>query len=373
MNVPFVDLQLQYRNIKPEVNAAILAVLDEAHFIMGPEVLAFEDEFAAYTGVEFATGMGTGTDAPHIALRAMGIGEGDEVITQANTFIATLEAIIMAGAKPVLVDVKPDTLNMDPELLEAAITDKTRAIIPVHLYGQPAQMDEINAIAKAHHLLVLEDNAQSTGATYKGRPAGSLGDIAATSFYPGKNLGAYGDAGAAMTNNEEWTIRMRMMRDHGSSRKYHHDVWGMNSRLDGIQAAVLHVKMKYIDQWNEQRRQLGAKYSELLADVKQLTLPVTHPDSDHIYHLYVVRAEDETQRDALMKYLQDKEIGVGIHYPIPPHLQPGYQNLGYKVGDFPLSEDASKRMLSLPIFPELTDEQLNYVVSTVKEFYANQA
>ncbi len=370
MNVPFVDLQQQYQSIKPEVDQAVLNIFEECHFILGPEVREFEDQFASYCEVEFSTGVGSGTDAPHLALRAMGVGEGDEVITQANTFIATLEAIIMAGAKPVLVDMKEDTYNMDPELLEAAITDKTKVIIPVHLYGQPAQMDEINKIAKAHHLFVLEDNAQAVGAKYKGNRTGSLGDAASTSFYPGKNLGAYGDAGAVTTNNEEWTIRLRMMRDHGSSRKYYHETWGMNSRLDGVQAAVLQVKMKYIDSWNEKRRQAGKMYSEKLAKVDQLTLPVTHQDSDHIYHLYVVQAPNEKDRDGLMEHLKSKSIGAGIHYPIPPHLQPGYQQMGYKLGDFPVTEAYAPRIISLPIFPEITEEQIDYVVDSIKEYFA---
>ena len=369
MNVPFVDLKQQYQNIKEEIDKAVLGLMESAHFILGPEVEAFEKRFATYSSTKYAIGVSSGTDAPHLALRAMGVTEGDEVITQANTFIATLEAIILTGATPVLVDMDPDTYNMDPTKLEAAITENTKAIIPVHLYGQPCQMDEINDIAKKHNLFILEDNAQSVGARYKGQPTGSLGDVAATSFYPGKNLGAYGDGGAVMTDNEDWVQQINMIRDHGSSKKYHHDVLGWNSRLDGIQAVVLDVKMNYIDEWNQKRRDAGKMYSEKLAEVKELKLPTTHPDADHVYHLYVVQTENEDHRDKLMEHLQAKEIGVGIHYPIPPHLQKGYQHLGYTQGDFPESEKHAKRIISLPIFPEITEEQIDYVVAEIKNYF----
>lgn len=368
MGVPFLDLPLQYRSIKKEIDEAVINIFETGHFVLGPEVEAFEKNFAAYSQAQFAVGASSGTDAPHMILRAAGIGAGDEVITQANTFIATLEAIVLAGATPVLIDMHEDTYNMDPELIEAAVTEKTKAIFAVHLYGQPCQMDEINAIAKKHNLMVFEDNAQSVGATYKGRMTGSLADAASTSFYPGKNLGAYGDAGAVTTDNEELATAIRMIGNHGSSVKYHHEMIGWNSRLDGVQAVVLDIKLKYIDKWNQQRRDAAAMYTAQLADVEGIKLPTTHPDADHIYHLYIIQMENEEKRDALMQFLGEREIGTGIHYPIPCHMQNGYKFMGYNEGDFPRTEAYAKRIVSLPMFPEITEEQITEVTSAIKEF-----
>jgi dTDP-4-amino-4,6-dideoxygalactose transaminase len=360
MSVPFLDLQAQYRSLKAEIDPAIQNVLDTSSYILGPSVEAFEKEFAAYCGAAFCIGVNSGTAAISLLLRAHGIGPGDEVITVANSFFASAEAISDIGAIPVLVDCKEDTALMDPEGLEKVITEKTKAILPVHLYGQPVDMDAINATAKKHGILVFEDACQAHGARYKGKRAGSLGDGAAFSFYPGKNLGAYGEGGAVTTNDPEINTKLRMLREHGSPRRYHHDMIGWNERMDGIQGAVLGVKLKYLDSWNEKRRAHAETYRSLLPETVQ-TIGFQE-GSESVYHLFLIRIQN---RDAVQKQLADKGIGAAIHYPIPIHLQPAYAHK-WKQGDFPHSEKLSTDILSLPMFAELTNEQIQEVVDAVK-------
>jgi len=365
MNIPFVDLQAQYQALKPEMDAAVLAVMQRGDFILGGAVAEFEREFADYCGAKYAVGVDSGYSALELIIRACGIGPGDEVITAANTFIATTLAISNAGATPVLVDIDADTYNIDPARIEAAITPRTRAIMPVHLYGQPVDMDPILAIARKHGLLVFEDAAQGAGARYKGRTVGSLADAAGFSFYPGKNLGAYGDGGAVVTNNHEIAEKVRLLRNIGQKVKYYHEVKGFNNRLDTMQAAVLRVKLPHLDAWNASRRRAAATYAELLADLPMVT-PVTAEDVEHIFHLYVVRVHN---REALMEHLRQLGVATGLHYPIPIHLQPAYGELGYKRGDFPITEAFAETILSLPIFPELDDDKVAYVVDGIRDFF----
>jgi dTDP-4-amino-4,6-dideoxygalactose transaminase len=364
MEIPFVDLRSQYRQIQQEVDPAVLAVMQRGDFILGGAVAEFEREFAAYCGVKHCVGVDSGYSALELIIRAYDIGPGDEVITAANTFIATTLAISNTGATPVLVDCDPQTYNIDVTQIEAAITPRTKAIMPVHLYGQTADMDAIQAIARRHGLLVFEDAAQASGARYKGRMAGSLGDAAAFSFYPGKNLGAYGDGGAVTTNDAAIAEKVRLLRNIGQKVKYYHEVKGFNHRLDTIQAAVLRVKLPHLNDWNASRRRAAAKYAELLADLPIVT-PTTADYAEHIFHLYVVRLAD---RDALMETLKDKGIASGLHYPIPIHLQPAYAELGYRRGDFPVTEAYAEEIVSLPIFPELDDEKVAYVAEAVRAF-----
>jgi dTDP-4-amino-4,6-dideoxygalactose transaminase len=354
MKVPFVDLQAQYRSIKDEIDVAIARVLDNASFILGREVEAFEAAFAEYTGARFCIGVNSGTAAIQLAVTACGLGAGDEVIVPANTFFATAEAVSTAGATPVFVDSDPVSYNIDVSKIEAAITERTRAIIPVHLYGQAADLDAIFSLAERHNLIVIEDAAQAHGSKYKGRRVGALGCAGCFSFYPGKNLGAYGEGGAVVTNDEEVARRVRLLRDHGSAQKYTHEIVGYNFRLEGIQGAVLNVKLRHLDGWNELRREHAARYRELLRE-SGLLLPVEMPYAEHVYHLYVVQSE---RRDALQQTLNESGVQTGIHYPIPIHLQPAYASLNYRRGDFPEAERQAARVLSLPMFPELTDEQM---------------
>lgn len=369
MQVPFVDLGAQYKSIEDEVNKVMMDVLQRTDFILGKDVSLLEEEFAAYCGVKYAVGVDSGTSALEMALRAYDIGPGDEVITAANTFIATALAISYTGAKVVLVDIDPDTFALDPNKLEAAITERTRAIMPVHLYGHPADMDAIMEIAKRHNLVVIEDAAQAHGAYYKGRRAGSLGHAAAFSFYPGKNMGAYGDGGMVVTDSEEVYQRLLMLRNYGQSRKYHHEMRGFNRRLDTIQAAVLRVKLKYIDQWNESRRNHASRYGELLADVPVIA-PEPSDQVEPVWHLYVIRSEE---RDVLREYLSERGITAIMHYPVPVHLQPAYSDLGYSEGDFPITEKYAQEILSLPMYPELPEDALEYVVETIKTYAAERA
>lgn len=366
MKIPFVDLQAQYRSIKDEVDTAVLGVMSRGDFILGRAVTEFEEAFAEYCEAEYAVGVDSGYSALELALLAYDIGPGDEVITAANTFIATTLAISNGGAKPVLVDIDPDTYNIDPEQIEAAITPATRAIMPVHLYGQPADMDPIMEIARRHNLLVIEDAAQAAGACYKRRRIGGIGHAAGFSFYPGKNLGAYGDAGAVVTNDPAVADKVRLLRNIGQRVKYHHDVKGFNHRLDTMQAAVLQVKLPYLDGWNEQRRRAAATYERLLSGLPIVT-PMVLDEVEHIYHLYVVRLEN---REDLQEALQDAGIATGLHYPLPIHLQPAYQELGYKRGDFPVTEAYAETILSLPIFPELDDKKVAYIVDMIHGFFA---
>lgn len=364
MKIPFVDLKIQYQTIQDDVNSNLQEVMRRCDFVLGQDVKTFEEEFATFCQVEYAVGLDSGYSALELILRAYGIGPGDEVITAANTFIATAFAITNTGAKPVLVDIDPATYNLDPTLLEAAITPATRAIMPVHLYGQTADMDPILHIASKHGMQVIEDAAQAHGARYKGKRAGSLGDAAAFSFYPGKNLGAYGDGGAVVTNDPQLAERIRMLRDLGMRVKYHHEIKGFNHRLDTMQAAVLRVKLRHLDDWNAARRQVARQYDLRLSDLI-IIIPSTPEWAEHIYHLYVIRAEN---RDALQKYLNQAGIASGLHYPIPIHLQPAYQELGYQEGDFPITEQYAKEILSLPMYPELTTDAVDYVADTIKAF-----
>jgi len=359
--VPFVDLKAQYQSIKDEIDAAVARVIRNTSFILGPEVEAFEQAFAEYVGARFCLGLNSGTAALHVALLAGGIGAGDEVIVPANSFFATAEAVSLVGATPVFVDADPVSYTIDTSKIEKAITGRTRAIIPVHLYGQSADLDPIFEIARRRNLLVVEDAAQAHGAQYKGRRVGALGDVGCFSFYPGKNLGAYGEGGAVVTNDEKLAHRVRLLRDHGSEKKYRHEIVGYNFRLEGIQGAVLNVKLRHLDRWNELRRQHAARYTQLLKDTN-LTLPLEMDYARHVYHVYVIQTE---ARDDLQRKLADAGIQTGIHYPIPIHLQPAYSTLGHKQGDFPQSERQSERVLSLPMFAELTDEQIHTVADAI--------
>jgi dTDP-4-amino-4,6-dideoxygalactose transaminase len=362
--IPFVDLKAQYQTIKHEVREAIDRVLENQQFVLGPEVKTFEQEFATYTGASEAIGVNTGTSALHLALLAAGIGPGDEVITVPFTFVATAAAIIYAGATPVFVDVDPASFTMDPSLIEAAITSRTRAILPVHLYGQPADMDPILTIARDHRLKVIEDACQAHGAEYKGRRAGSLGDLGCFSFYPGKNLGAYGEGGAVTTNNADYARTVRLLRDWGATRKYEHELKGYNFRLEEIQAAVLRVKLRHLEDWTEARRAHAARYGELLP-MAPVKTPRAGSYARHVYHVYAVRS---SQREALQHFLSGRGVATGIHYPIPVHLLQAHTDLGYSRGDFPHSERAAREVLSLPMYAELTDAQLEQVADAVRAF-----
>ncbi len=359
--IPFVDLKAQYLSIKDEIDTAVLKVLDSTQFILGSEVAALEEEFASYSQAHFGIALNTGTSALHLALLAGGIGAGDEVITVPMTFVATTAAICYTGAKPVFVDIDPITYTIDVTQIEKAITERTKAILPVHLYGQAADMDPILEIARRHKLIVIEDAAQAHGAEYKGRRVGSIGDIGCFSFYPGKNLGAYGEGGMAVTNNPEYNQTMRMLRDWGQEKRYHHVLKGYNYRMDGIQGAILRVKMRYIEAWTEARIACAANYNQLLAE-SGLGLPTALPHNRHVYHVYAVRSP---QRDALQQSLQAHDVQTGIHYPIPVHLQKSYADLGHKAGDFPHSEAVAKEVLSLPMYPELPLESQTQVAKAV--------
>jgi dTDP-4-amino-4,6-dideoxygalactose transaminase len=365
--IPFVDLKAQYQSIKPEIGEAIDRVLESTQFVLGPEVAAFEQEFAAFCQTDRAIGVNTGTSALHLALLAAGILPGDEVITVPFTFVATTAAIVYAGARPVFVDVDPATFNMDPNRIEAAITTRTRAILPVHLYGQPANMDPIMEIARRHNLVVIEDACQAHGAEYNGRRAGSIGDLGCFSFYPGKNLGAYGEGGAVTTNNPDFARNVRMLRDWGTESKYHHLVKGYNFRLEEIQAAVLRVKLRHLEGWTEARRTCAARYTELLRGSGVQT-PAERSGVRHVFHLYAVRTR---QREALQQSLRAEGVQTGIHYPIPVHLQPAHADLGHMAGDFPYSEAAAAEVLSLPMYPELTPVQQRQVAEAVKRATSN--
>ncbi len=365
MEIKYLDLQAQYQSIKSEIDTAIQKVLDSSAYVLGPAVSEFESAFAEYCGTKFAIGVNSGTSALTLALRALDIGPGDEVITAANTFIATAAAIEHAGGRPVLVDVDPETRNMDPVLLKMAITSRTRAIIPVHLYGRPADMDPILQLAARHDIAVLEDAAQAHGARYKGAKAGSIGRMAAFSFYPGKNLGAYGEAGAVTTDDSEVDRKVRMLRDHGSDKKYVHDVLGYNARMEGIQGAVLKVKLAHLDRWNAERNRVARLYNQLLTNLP-IKLPSFEDDIEQVFHLYVIETE---QRDQLQKYLGEQGVPSLIHYPIPIHRQKAFDHLDHRAGDFPITEKLSDEILSLPIYPEMSDEQVTFVAEKVKAFF----
>lgn len=367
MRVPFVDLKVQYEAIREELNAGFQKVFEKTAFILGPTLQEFEEAFARYCGVKHAIGVANGTDALVLALKALGIGPGDEVITAVNTFIATAEAIVHAGATPVFVDCDPHTYTIDVAQIREKITSRTRAIIPVHLYGQPADMDPILEIAKNLGICVVEDAAQAHGALYKNRRAGSMGAIACFSFYPAKNLGAYGDAGAVVTTDDRLALVIRKLRDHGGIEKYQHDLVGYNSRLDTLQAAVLLVKLKYLDAWNRKRQQNAQLYDELLSQIPGIVTPKVLERATHVYHLYVIRVE-QGNRDELQLYLKERGVHTGIHYPKPLHLTPALKYLGYKAGDFPVAERYAQQILSLPMYPELTRAQIEYVVECIGQY-----
>ena len=384
--IPILNLKAQYGSIKDEVNAAIAEVLESTQFILGPAVRELEQKVAAYCGCKYGVGVASGTDALRLTLTALNIGPGDEVITTPFTFIATANTISHCGARPVFVDIDPRTYNIDPAAIEAAITEHTKAILPVHLYGQPADMDPIMELAEAHGLYVIEDAAQAIGARHKGQRVGSIGHAGCLSFYPTKNLGAYGDGGMVVTNDAALALwntndsaglalssdystglaeKVDVLRRQGSKKKYHAEVLGFNSRLDSLQAAILGVKLKYLDDWNEARRQVAQRYNELLAGLP-VTMPYESPDVYHVYHQYTIRAE---QRDALAAYLKERGIGTMVYYPIPLHLQELYADLGYGEGSLPASEAAGREVLSLPMCPELTEAQQQEVVRGICEFY----
>ncbi|KOP25817.1 erythromycin biosynthesis sensory transduction protein eryC1 [Hapalosiphon sp. MRB220] len=361
--IPFVDLKAQYLSIKEEIDTAVLKVLESTQFILGSEVTAFEQEFAQYCNADYGIALNTGTSALHLALLAAGIGPGDEVITTPFTFVATVAAIVYTGATPVFVDIDPVSYTIDVTKIEQAITEKTKAILPVHLYGQPADMNPIMEIARRYGLIVIEDAAQAHRAEYKGQRIGSIGDIGCFSFYPGKNLGAYGEGGAVVTNNPEYARIIKILRDWGQEQRYHHVLKGYNYRMDGIQGAILRVKLRYLDAWTEARRKHAALYDKLLVNSGVIT-PKVMPYSHHVYHVYAVRT---SQRDLLQQKLKEREIQTGIHYPIPVHLQQAYADLGYKVGDFPCAELVANEVLSLPMCAELSSEQIEFVSAAVCE------
>jgi dTDP-4-amino-4,6-dideoxygalactose transaminase len=361
--IPYLDLKAQYRSIKPEIDQAVAGVLESAAFVLGPEVAKFEQQFAAYSSAKHGIAVNTGTSALHLALLAAGIGPGDEVITVSHTFVATVAAIRYTGARPVFVDIDAQSFTMDPALVEDAITPRTKAIIPVHLYGQTANMDPIVAVARRHGLVVIEDGCQAHGAEYKGRRVGSLGDMACFSFYPGKNLGAAGEGGMVVTGNDDYTKKMRMLRDWGCEQRYHHVLQGFNYRMEGMQGAILGVKLRYLEGWTEARRERAKVYDRLLANSGVVT-PKEMAYARHVYHIYAVRCAD---RDSLAQALQAKGIHTGLHYPIPVHLQEAHRDLGYKAGQFPNSEAAAREVLSLPLYPELSLESLEQVADAVTQ------
>jgi dTDP-4-amino-4,6-dideoxygalactose transaminase len=361
MSVPFQDLKVQYHALKPEIDEAVHRVLENCTFILGPEVAAFERDFAAYCQTRHAIGVNSGTSALHLALLAAGAGPGDEVITTPFSFVATAAAIYYTGASPVYVDIEPDSFNIDPRKIEAAITPRTKAILPVHLYGQPADMDPILEIARRRHLVVIEDAAQAHGAEYQGRRAGSLGDLACFSFYPGKNLGAYGEGGAVVTSNPEYARKIRLLRDWGAERRYFHELRGYNYRMDGIQGAILGVKLRHLEQWTEARRAHAREYARHLAD---LTIPKEMPYARHVYNVFSIRAAN---RAALEQALDAAGVEHRVYYPVPLHLQEAYREPRYPEGSFPFAEAAAREVLALPIFPGLTRAQIEAVGSAVVE------
>jgi len=362
--IPIFDAKRQYQAIKREIDEAIKRTIDSGWFILGENLRNFEKAFADYLGAKFAVGVGSGTEALHLALVAAGVKAGDEVITVANTAVPTISAISFANAKPVFVEIDPDFYTMDPQHIESKITEKTKAIIPVHLYGQSADMDPILAVAKKHGLKVIEDACQAHGTEYKGKKAGALGDFGCFSFYPSKNLGGYGDGGICVTNNADYAEKILLLRNYGQKERYHHNIEGFNSRLDEIQAAVLSVKLRHLDAWNSKRRELAKTYDKLLGGTS-VSIPGKAEYSEHIFHLYVIRSKN---RDDLQKHLKDKGISTNIHYPIPVHLQEAYKHLGIKRGDLPVTEKCAQEILSLPLFPELRDKEIEAVAEAIKSF-----
>lgn len=361
--IPLVDLTAQYHTIKDEIDSAILATLESGHFILGPEVTKLEEDIAKYMDVSHAIGVASGTDALILALRALDIKPGDEVIVPAYTFFATAGAVMSVGAKPVFVDIEPQTYNIDLQKLQSAITKRTKAIIPVHLYGHPADIDAILKIASSYNLKVIEDAAQAFGATYNGKHAGVLGDIGCLSFFPTKNLGGFGDGGMVVTDNVQFAERIRMLRTHGWKKKYHSEEVGYNSRLDALQASILNVKLPHVNAWNQRRRELAHRYTAQLS--QWVETPMEKTWATHVYHLYIIRLP---RRDQLQSFLKDAGIASDVYYPIPPHLTAPCKELGYKENDFPVSERASRETLALPLYPELTEAQQDQVISAIRKF-----
>jgi len=361
--IPFVDLKTQYHSIKNEIDAAVVGVLESSQFVLGQEVAAFEEEFASYCDARYGIAVNSGTSALHLALLAAGVGPGDEVITVPFTFVATVAAIGYTGARTVFVDIEPRSYTMDVNQLEDAITEHTKVILPVHLYGQPADMDPILEVAKRHGLIVIEDAAQAHGAEYKNRRVGGIGNLGCFSFYPGKNLGAYGEGGLVVTNDSNYAHTIRMLRDWGAEHKYHHQLKGYNYRMDGVQGAILRVKLNHLETWTEARRAHATLYDRLLAETK-LGVPAVMAYSRHVYHIYAARVP---RREAVQQAMQAREIQTGIHYPIPVHLQEAHADLGYRSGDFPISERAANEVLSLPMYPELSDENIEIVTAALRE------
>ena len=368
MNVPFGNMQVHYQAYKEQIDAAVARVLASGHYILGPELDKFEADFAQFLGVKYTVGCASGTEAIYLALAAEDIGPGDEVLVVAHTAVPTISAISMTGATPVFVDIKASTYLMRETELEAKITPRTKMIVPVHLYGHMAEMDTIMKIASKHKIKVMEDVAQATGATYKGAIAGSIGDYGSFSFYPSKNLGAFGDGGAVSTNDEEKYKKLKMLRNYGQSKRYYHDTLGINSRLDEIQCAILGAQLPFVHEWNDQRGRIAAKYTEGLKDL--VVTPVEVPGYKHVYHLYVIQT---AYRDELQAYLLERGVQCLIHYPIPAHLQQAYQFLGYKAGSLPTTEHIVNRILSLPMFPEMTDDQVEQVIEGIKSFYKERS
>lgn len=365
MKINFVDLGKQYKEIKDEVDPQILKVIQSSQFILGNKCSEFEEKFARFIGTKYALGVGNGLSALELGMRSLGIGSGDEVLTPANSFIASSSSISFTGAKPVLVDCLEDTFNMDVDLAEKLITKRTKAIMPVHLYGQVADMDKIIKLAKKYHLYIVEDACQAHGASFKSKMAGSFGDVSAFSFYPGKNLGAYGDGGMVVTNNKETFNKVKLLRNYGQEEKYKHIALGWNSRLDNLQAAVLLIKLRKLKQWNAKRLANAKLYNTLLENTPVI-VPKLFPEFEHTFHLYVTRVN---QREELAQYLHSNGISNQMHYPIPIHLQPAYKNLGYKKGDFPITEKLAAEILSLPMYPELKSSEIQYICQKIKAFY----
>jgi len=364
VNVPYFDLPAQIRSLRPELDAAIARTLDQCSFCLGPDVAAFEKDFAAFLGAPHCLGCNSGTSALHLALRLLNIGPGDEVITTPYTFVATSWAVSYVGARPVYVDIDEATMNLDPGRIERALTPRTKAILPVHLYGHPFDLDPILALCRRRGLPLVEDAAQAHGARYRGRNVGTFGDLAIFSFYPGKNLGALGEGGALVTAGDNFAARARALRDHGSTKRYYHDEVGYNYRMEGIQGATLGVKLKHLPAWNQRRRAIAHRYHELLAGTP-LRLPREAEGVESVYHLYVVR---HPARDALREHLAAHGVGTAMHYPVPVHLQKCYAAFGHRPGDFPVAEHAARECLSLPVYPELTDAQVEYVAAAIREF-----
>ncbi len=363
--IPYLDLPAQLRPLRKELDAVIAKTLDNCSFCLGPDVAQFEKDFAAYCGAKHALGFNSGTSALHIAMMLLNVGPGDEVITTPHTFVATSWAISYVGAKPVFVDIEDATFTLDPKLVERAITPRTKAMMPVHLYGHPFDVDPLLAICRNHKLPLVEDACQSHGAKYKGKVVGTFGAMSGYSFYPGKNLGACGEGGALVTNEDAFAARAKSLREHGSSQRYFHDEVGFNYRMEGIQGAVLGVKLRHLDNWTQSRRRVAKRYHEQLADTP-LQLPIEAPYAESVYHLYVVR---HPRRDDLKKHLEANKVGCALHYPLPLHLQKCYASLGYHAGDFPVAEKAARECLSLPIYPEMTEQQIQRVAEVIEQFF----